>query len=75
MYSTCSENKGAYQLCSYYTADLCLCFRIGKNLVSHDEAQMIVSYKLYMNFVINKLKSGFSISCISFIFILHLIPL
>ena len=28
-----SENKGADQLCSYCTADLCLCFRTGKNLV------------------------------------------
>ena len=26
----CSENKGADQLCSYCTADLRLCFRIGK---------------------------------------------
>ena len=25
-----SENKGADQLCSNCTADLCLCFRIGK---------------------------------------------
>ena len=25
---SCSENKGADQLCSYCTADLCLCFRI-----------------------------------------------
>ena len=28
-----SENKGAGQLCSYCTADLLLCFRIGKYLV------------------------------------------
>ena len=27
----CSENKGADQLCSYCTADLRLCFRIGNN--------------------------------------------
>ena len=27
----CSENKNADQLCSYCTADLRLCFRIGKN--------------------------------------------
>ena len=33
MYYLCSENKGADQLCSYYTADLHLCFRLGKNLV------------------------------------------
>ena len=25
----CSENKDADQLCSYCTADLCICFRIG----------------------------------------------
>ena len=31
-YPSC-KNKGADQLCSYCTADLCLCFRIGKNLV------------------------------------------
>ena len=24
----CSENKGTNQLCSYCTADLCLCFRL-----------------------------------------------
>ena len=29
----CSENKGADQLCSYCTADLRLCFRIGENPV------------------------------------------
>ena len=34
----CSEKKGADQLCSYCTADLCLCFRLGKNSVSHDTA-------------------------------------
>ena len=28
----CSKNKGADQLCSYCTADLRLCFRIGKSL-------------------------------------------
>ena len=33
MYYSCSENKGADQLCSYCTADLRLCFRIGKNLI------------------------------------------
>ena len=27
------ENKNADQLCSYCTADLCLCFRIGENPV------------------------------------------
>ena len=30
-YYPSSENKGADQLCSYCTADLRLCFRIGKN--------------------------------------------
>ena len=34
----CSENKGADQLCSYCTADLRLCFRMGKN---HDTALII----------------------------------
>ena len=34
MYYPCSENKGADQLCSYCTADLRLCFRTSKNLVS-----------------------------------------
>ena len=29
----CSENNGADQLCNYCTADLCICFRIGKNLL------------------------------------------
>ena len=33
LYYPSSENKGADQLCSYCTADLRLCFRIGKNLV------------------------------------------
>ena len=32
LYYPSSENKGAGQLCSYCTADLCLCFLIGKNL-------------------------------------------
>ena len=30
---SCSENKDADQLCSYCTADLCLCFRLGMLLV------------------------------------------
>ena len=30
MYYPSGENKGADQLCSYCTADLRLCFRIGK---------------------------------------------
>ena len=33
MYYPSSENKGTDQLCSYCEADLCLCFRIGKNPV------------------------------------------
>ena len=33
LYYPCSENKGADQLCSYCTADLGLCFRIGNNPV------------------------------------------
>ena len=33
MHYPSSENKGADQLCSYCTADLRLCFRIGKNPV------------------------------------------
>ena len=40
LYYPCSENNGADQLCSYCTADLCLCFRIGKIRVSHDAAQI-----------------------------------
>ena len=32
LYYPCSENKGADQLCSYCTADLRLCFRIGKTI-------------------------------------------
>ena len=33
LYYPCSENRGADQLCSYCTADLRFCFRIGKNPV------------------------------------------
>ena len=33
LYYPCSENKGADRLRSYCEADLCLCFRIGKNPV------------------------------------------
>ena len=33
LYYLSSKNKGADQLCSYCTADLRLCFRIGKNPV------------------------------------------
>ena len=33
MYYLSSENKGADQLHSYYEADLCLCFCLGKNQV------------------------------------------
>ena len=44
MYYLCSENKGADQLCSYCTADLRLCFSIGKNPVFswHSSFYMIV---------------------------------
>ena len=31
LYYSCSGNKGADQLCSYCTADLRLCFCLGKN--------------------------------------------
>ena len=30
LYSSCSENKGSDQLCNFCTADLRLCFHIGK---------------------------------------------
>ena len=40
LYYLCSENKGDDQLHGYCEADLCLCFRIGKNPNSHDTAQM-----------------------------------
>ena len=33
VYCPCIKNKGADQLCSYCTADLRLCFRIGKILI------------------------------------------
>ena len=33
LYYPCSKNKGTEQLCSNCTADLRLCFPIGKNLV------------------------------------------
>ena len=33
LYYPCGENKGADQLCSYCTADLRPCFRIGENPV------------------------------------------
>ena len=33
LYYPCSENKGTDQLCSYYEADLYLCFRICSNSV------------------------------------------
>ena len=33
LYYLCSKNKGADQLCSYCTADLRLCFRMGKHSV------------------------------------------
>ena len=33
LYYSCSENKGAGQLCSYCTADLHLCFRRDKRCI------------------------------------------
>ena len=33
LYNLCSKNKGADQLCSYCTADLCLCFCLSMLLV------------------------------------------
>ena len=39
LYYQCSENKGADQLCSYCTADLRICFRLGKIQFSHGEAR------------------------------------
>ena len=44
MYYPCSENKGADQLHGYLEADLHLCFRICKKLVSHDEAHFNVLF-------------------------------
>ena len=38
LYYLCSENKGDDQLRGYREADLRLCFRICKMLVSHDAA-------------------------------------
>ena len=41
LYHQCSENKGADQLRGYREADLRLCFRICKTLVSHDAAHLV----------------------------------
>ena len=41
LYYPLSENKSADQLCSYCTADLRLCFRIGKIQFSHEAAQSV----------------------------------
>ena len=38
----CSENKGADQLCNYYTDDLRLCFRICRLMVFSDAAAHLV---------------------------------
>ena len=43
MYYLCSENKGADQLCSYSTADLHLCFRIGNNPAAHIVLKDVIS--------------------------------
>ena len=49
---SCSENKGADQLCSYCTADLRLCFHICKSLVFfHAKAQMTITLNFkFLNF-------------------------
>ena len=39
LYYLCSKYKATDQLCSYYTADLHLCFCIGKIQFSYDVAQ------------------------------------
>ena len=39
-YYLCSENKGANQLCSYCTADLCLCFHLRILWFSHAVAHL-----------------------------------
>ena len=41
LYYLCSESKGAGQLCHYYTANLCLCFRLGKVRFSREAAHII----------------------------------
>ena len=38
-----SKNKGGDQLCSFCTADLHLCFIIGKMWLSHDAANVLFS--------------------------------
>ena len=42
LYYPSSENKGADRLCSYCTADLCLCFCIDKNL-AHRRTGIVLS--------------------------------
>ena len=59
-----SENKGADQLCSYCTADLRLCFRLGNNPVfsrcgSYDIAKhkgRFLGYKAFMCSVNDRFK-------------------
>ena len=41
----CSINKSAGQLHGYRAADLRLCFRIYKNMFSHDAAHMFLTYE------------------------------
>ena len=55
MYYPYSENKSADQLCSYCTADLRLCFRIGKFWFSHDAAHFIIPMRL-LNEIANSVK-------------------
>ena len=45
LYYLCSENKGAVQLRGHREADLRLCFRICKMLISHDAAHILVSFR------------------------------
>ena len=60
----CRENKGADQLPSYCEADLRLCFRIGKNPVSHDKVHAKDSRFLPCKRL--KVSADVGISCISF---------
>ena len=48
LYYPCSENKGADQLCSFCTADLRLCFRVGKIRVCHNVAHILYDEKKNM---------------------------
>ena len=41
LHDVCAKKKGADQLCSHCTADLCLCFRTGKFQFSRDAAHLV----------------------------------